>query len=182
MLKQTFLAFIAIFFIAALSHAQDYRDRFKVLFQQKDVKGQHELLQKWEAAEPNDPELYVSFFNHYFIKARRETISLTATKPSKGEAVVITKDDDKTVAYLGSNVSFSKADFDLAVTYIDKGIAKFPNRLDMRFGKTYALGQIEDYERFKDEIVKAIEYFGTNKTLWTWTDNKPVDSPKDFML
>lgn len=152
------------------------------LFDDKDLGGQYSLLQSWEKATHDDPELYVSFFNHYFAKSRQETLSLTAT-PLKGESVRLTKDDDKkVVAYLGSKMSFSKTDFDLGISYIEKGIGKFPNRLDMRFGKTYALGQIEDYERFKDEIIRAIDFFDAGKNRWLWRENKPLDQPKAFML
>ena len=182
MIKRLIVALSLSFVFATIANGQTYRERFVKLFEDKDLKGQYSLLQSWEKATPDDPELYVSFFNHYFIKSRQETLSLTSTRP-KGEALQLTKEDDKkVVAYLGSNMSFSKADFDQGISYIDKGIAKFPNRLDMRFGKTYALGQIRDYGRFKDEIVIAIDHFGGGKNAWLWRDGKPLDDPKEFML
>ena len=162
--------------------AQDFVGQFKQLFDKQDFAAQEKLLKKWEAAKPDDPELYVSYFNYYFRKSRRETLGLTPVPP-KGESLRVTKDDDKkVVVYLGSNVSFDKADLDLGISYIDKGITKFPDRLDMRFGKTYALGQINDYERFKGEIIRAIDYFDGGKIRWLWRDNKPLDQSKDFML
>lgn len=168
--------------LANIANGQNYRERFAKLFNDKDLDGQYSLLQSWEKAAPGDPELYVSFFNHYLTRSREETLSLTSTPP-KGESLRLTKEDDKkVVAYLGSKMSFRKADFDLGISYIDQGIGKFPNRLDMRFGKTYALGQIRDYGRFKDEIVKAIDHFGGGKNAWLWRDNKPLDDPKGFML
>jgi len=53
---------------------------------------------------------------------------------------------------------FLKKSFD----YIDIGIAKHPNRLDMRFGKIYMLGFLDDYERFTMEIIKTVEYSAKN--------------------
>jgi hypothetical protein len=151
------LVLILFFVLGNIAYGQNYREQFVKLFSDGDFARQYTLLQSWEKAAPDDPELYVSFFNHYFAKSRRETVSLT-TAPPEGASVAVRKEnDDKVVGYLGSNVSFTKADFDAGILYIDRGITKFPDRLDMRFGKTYALGQIGDFERFTDEIVKAID-------------------------
>jgi len=66
--------------------------------------------------------------------------------------------------------------------YINKGIEKSPSRLDMRFAKIYIYGELEDYETFTTEIIKTIDYSVINSNQWTWTDNKPVDNPKNFLL
>jgi len=162
--------------------AQDFKTQFKVLFNKQDIAGQEKLLQTWEKSNPEDPELYVSYFNFYINKSRSETISLT-TKPISKESVTLTKEnDEKAVAYIGSRVSFNKVDFDKGISYINKGIEKFPNRLDMRFGKVFALGQILDYKGFTNEIIKAIDYSDVNKNQWLWIDNKAVNEPKKFML
>ena len=44
------------------------------------------------------------------------------------------------------------------------------------------LGKTEKYEKFTQEIIKAIDYSNVIKNKWTWTDNKPVDDPEKFML
>ena len=66
--------------------------------------------------------------------------------------------------------------------YADKGIAKNPTRLDIRFGKAYMFGELEDWKDFTTEIIKTVDYSATIKNKWTWIDNKPVDDPKAFML
>ncbi len=43
-------------------------------------------------------------------------------------------------------------------------------------------GQLEDYEKFTTEIIRTIDYSNENKNKWTWTDSKPLDDPKEFML
>lgn len=177
--------FIAIFVLIGLSqpvHAQNFKEEFKKEFDKKDFAKQEKILQSWEKADPNDAELYVSYFNFYVNKSRNEVVSLTK-KPTSKDSIPLTKEnDDKAVAYLGSRVSYEKKNLDAGISYIDKGIEKFPNRLDMRFGKIYILGQIEDYKSFTSEIVKTINYSNTNKNAWIWTDNKPLDEPKKFML
>lgn len=182
MLKHMLLAVMIVLAHGIVANAQNYREQFAKLFQENDVKGQYTLLQSWEKAAPDDPELYVAFFNHYFAKSRHETLSLT-TAPPTGDAIAVRKEnDDKVAGYIGNNVTFKKSDFDAGITYIDRGISKFPDRLDMRFGKTYALGQIKDFSRFTDEIVRTIERSNINKNNWQWSEGKLVENPREFML
>ena len=179
-MKKYFLAFFFVFL--GLSQAvygqQDFQAQFKILFDKNDVAGEEKLLKIWEKTKPDDPELYVSYFNFYFNKSRKETLNLSTT-PQKKDSLKITKDDDKNVvAYLGSQMNFDKANFDKAIVYLDNGIEKFPSRLDMRFGKIAAFGQIEDYATFTNEIVKAIDYSNVNKNQWLWKNGKAVENPK----
>ncbi len=182
-MKRFFLVFLVLAWGALHTvHGQDFNTKFGELFEKKDVAGQQKVLRDWEKTNPNDPELYVAYFNHYFIKSRKEILSLTS-KPVSKDSMKITKEEDGTVAYLGSQFTFNKEDFDTGVSYIDKGVEKFPNRLDMRFGKVYAFGQIEDFRSFTREIVKTIDYSGVNNNQWLWMMNKPVREPgKKFML
>jgi tetratricopeptide (TPR) repeat protein len=43
-------------------------------------------------------------------------------------------------------------------------------------------GELKSYKDFTAEIIKTIDYSAIIKNKWTWTDNKPVDDPKEFML
>jgi len=65
--------------------------------------------------------------------------------------------------------------------YIETGINKFPDRLDMRFGKTYALGLAEKWDDFTKEIIRAIDHSSTNNT-WLWSNNEVHEGGNDFML
>ncbi len=178
---------LATFFLSAclsqIAYGQkDFQSQFKVLFEKNDIAGQEKLLQKWEKEKPDDAELYVSYFNFYLNKSRQENLSLNS-KPQSKDSLKITKEDDKNVvAYLGTEVSYEKKDFDKAIEYISKGIEKFPNRLDMRFGKTAAFGRIEDYESFTNELVKAIDYSNINKNQWLWLNGKPIENPQKMFL
>jgi tetratricopeptide (TPR) repeat protein len=164
------------------TYGQDFNTKFNDLFDKNDVVGQQKILQRWEKNKPDDPELFVAFYNYYFNKSRKETLSLTSRPVSK-ESIVLTKEkDEKAVSYLGSQYSYNKEDFDKSLSYIDKGIEKFPNRLDMRFGKIYALGQVEDYKTFTSEIIKTLDYSNTNKNQWFWMESKPVKETQKFML
>ncbi len=179
--------FFALFFLTlCLSQSiygqQDFQARFKILFDKNDLAGQEKLLQNWEKTKPDDAELYISYFNFYLNKSRKETVNINKNPQSKDSLQVTKENDKKVVVYLGSETIYEKADFDKAIQYLDKGIEKFPNRLDMRFGKVAAFGKVEDYENFTNEIVRTIDYLNISKNQWLWRDGKPLDDSKKFML
>jgi tetratricopeptide (TPR) repeat protein len=111
--------------------------------------------------------LFVAYYNFYANKSRTSGLGITTNRSG---------------TYLGSQSTFDEKFFKQALDYINKGISKFPNRLDMRFGKTYLLGQNQQYKDFTDEIVKAVDYSNVNKNQWLWMENKPVENPQKFML
>jgi tetratricopeptide (TPR) repeat protein len=162
---------------------QNFKKKFQELSTTKDTLGQLVLLKEWENKNPNDPELYVSYFNFFVLKSRQEIIALTggAGKSNK-EGFQLTDSTGQVVGSMSPVVHFQDEDLNKGFAYIDKGIAAFPNRLDMRFSKTYILGQVENYKEFTTEIIKTIEYAQINKNAWLWSDNKPEKEAQKLML
>lgn len=181
--RTTFLIFgLTLLFNQAIG--QTFKKQFNDLVSKKDTLAQQQLLDKWEKADSNDPELYVAYFNYFVKKSKKEIVRLDNNPKGKDGFRIMDKDSSKKepVGYMYGDTYY---DFDLlkkGFDYIDKGIEKHPNRLDMRFGKIYMFGQTEDYEKFTAEIIKTVDYSSINKNKWTWSDNKPLDEPKDFML
>jgi hypothetical protein len=100
-----FVFFVLAFGVFCPVLGQDFRQEFKQFFDKGDFSAQEMVLKRWEATRPEDPELYVSYFNYYFAMSRQETVSLT-TAPPKGVSVPMRKEnDDKVVGYIVSNVS-----------------------------------------------------------------------------
>lgn len=93
------------------------------------------------------------------------------------------RDRGNVVAYLSSKDLYDTNLLQKTFKYFDEGISKFPDRLDIRFGKVYILGQIEDYENFSKEIVKTIQYSTKNKNNWLWSENEKLEGgEKEFLL
>jgi tetratricopeptide (TPR) repeat protein len=169
--------------ICNIGFGQNYHEEFGKYFQPGDTIKQLEILTKWETATPKDPELFTSYFNYYFSKSRDEILVLAAGKPPKGEQALILKDSkSKEAGYIGSQVDYGQLDLQKAFSKINQGIELFPNRLDMRFGKIYVLGQIKDWTNFTSEIIRAIDYSSKNSNKWTWTNNMKQQGGKDFFL
>ena len=184
----TLILLTTIFFLAPpQSMAQDYKAQFQQLFQEKEKDNDvatSSLLKKWEAAKPKDPELYIAYFNYYFSKSKKEVIALEK-KQKRGESMAVYNTDStggKPVAFLNSEISYERDNFQQGMEYINKAIELFPSRLDMRFGKIYALGLAHDHEAFTKEVVSAINYNATIKSKWLWEDSKSRHDGEAFFL
>lgn len=67
-----------------------------------------------------------------------------------------------------------------AFNFVNEGIVLFPNRLDLRFGKTYMCQMLDNVQCIKDEIIKILQYSATNNNQWLWVNDEPKDN--EFML
>lgn len=163
---------------------QTFKQQFNDLVSKKDTVGQQQLLEKWEKTDSSDPELYVAYFNYFAKKSKKEIVRLDGNGKGKEGFQVMDKDSSKKepMAFLYGDTYYDQDILKKGFDYINIGIQKHPNRLDMRFGKIYMFGQIEDYENFTKEIIKTIDYSAINKNKWTWADSKPLDDPKEIML
>ncbi|MEO3407203.1 hypothetical protein AAFN85_25015 [Mucilaginibacter sp. CAU 1740] len=162
--------------------AQNNMTDFKALIAKDDTAGAFKLLQNWQKTGTNDPDFYIAFYNYYAKKAITEVLSLQKDQP-EGKSFQISDSTGKTVAYLGGGrLAYNFAYVDKGFSYINTGIDKFPSRLDMRFGKVYLLGAIENYKTFSEEIIKTVTYGQTIGFKWVWSNGKPLDDPENYML
>jgi tetratricopeptide (TPR) repeat protein len=106
---------------------------------------------------------------------------MTSNQP-KSESLKLQDSTGQVAGFLGSEIVFNTEILQKGLDKIDQGIKLYPNRLDMRFGKIYALGQTEDWENFTNEIVKTIQHSKKNNNEWTWTFNVKRENSKEFFL
>lgn len=180
MKKHFYLTITAILFFQ-FTYGQNYSTEFQQALQQADTTAQLNILTKWKEAAPKDPELFTSFFNYYFLKSKENGIGITKDQP-KGESFVITDSLDQVQGYIGNQVYYDQKDLQNALEIIEQGIALYPDRLDMRFGKIYVLGQVKDWDKFTSEIIRTVEYSSGNDNEWTWTNNELQQNGEDFFL
>lgn len=177
-MKKLFLFFL--FTVISYSFGQTNYQKFKELYQKNDTIAVQKLLEDWKKTP--DAEFYVSAVNYYFNKSKKEVLTLDKNAPKK-EGFGLKDDKGNVVAYLSSKDLYDTNLLQKTFKYFDEGISKFPDRLDIRFGKVYILGQIEDYENFSKEIVKTIQYSTKNKNNWLWSENEKLEGgEKEFLL
>jgi tetratricopeptide (TPR) repeat protein len=160
---------------------QDFYREFQKYLQTDDTIKQLEILKQWEGSNPRDPELYTSYFNYFFSKSKKEILTLNKEKP-EGESLVFTDSLNQTAGYIGSQINFDELELEKGFNKISEGIELYPNRLDMRFGKIYAYGQLKKWDNFTEEIIKAVKYSKVNNNEWTWTKDEKQKDGKDFFL
>jgi tetratricopeptide (TPR) repeat protein len=175
------LLILAIVSFAHFVSGQSYQQKFGKLFEQKDTVKCKRLLKEWEDSNPEDPELYTSAINFYFFTSKQpETI---LSREPVGKLNLRFEDSTgKTAGYISSNPEYRSDQLALGFKYIDRGIEKFPHRLDMRFGKCYVLKRIGDYDGFTADLINTIRYSVTIKNEWIWSGDKKLEHGERFML
>jgi len=179
--RNKFKLSLALILITVSTHAQEFEKKFKELSSKNDTTAQSKLLKEWEAAEPENPELYIAYFNFYVTKSMEEFISLDE-KPKKESFQLRDTGNGKPVGYLNFSTNYRTEFLQKGFGYIDKGLALYPNRLDMRFGKIYMLGEAQNYPVFTKTIIETIDYGNSIKDAWLWKEGKPLEDAKRFFL
>ncbi len=164
-----------------ITKGQDYQSEFQSHYQTQDTVKQLEVLQKWEKDSPNDPELFTSYFNYYFSQSIKEVVTLSTEEPS-GPGLTLTDSTGETAGFMASQIYYDDSNFNKAISIINEGIKKYPNRLDMRFGKIHSYGQKEDWDTFTSSIIATVKYSKKNNNQWTWTNNSIYEGGKEGFL
>ena len=161
---------------------QSYNQQFNALLIKGGSEEQLKFLKEWEKTDSNDAELYVAYFNYYVNKSKKEIV-MFGKDPKSGQSLALTEPGNKEpVAHMYSEISYDRDLMKEGYKKVNAGIEKYPERLDMRFGKIYMYGETEDYESFTKEIIDTVDYSDKIKSKWTWTDGKLLKNPQEFML
>lgn len=168
-------------FLFCFAFCQNYYQNFLELEKNNDSIKIKKLLTDWEKNKPNDPELYVAAVNFYYSQSKNEVLSLSKNQQSS-DALAIKNDKGQVEAFLGADASFNDHFIKKTMRYFDLAIAKFPDRLDVRFGKIYILGQIKDYQNFTSELLKTINHSNEIKNQWLWAENQKYQGGEDTFL
>jgi tetratricopeptide (TPR) repeat protein len=184
LIKRSLLLLLMLLTLGASGFTQSFFDEFNAAIQKRDTTTCKAILAQWKAEKPEDPERYCSNFNYFATVAKKEILRLDTKPGPSGEQLVLKEQGKKgeTAGYLYGNAYYDAALLDQGLAHIDTGITKFPNRLDMRFGKIYILGEAKDYKNFTEEVLRAIDYGATIDYKWLWTNSVPKNDPKRFML
>lgn len=167
---------VTFFLIRIDANAQIFLERFQSLSKDNDSSQIISLLKEWEAIAPEDPEFYLAAFNFYYSNCKQEEVYKKTI--SNSTLNNYSHNNSNQIRVICTNIEF----FQKAIYTIEKGIERFPNRLDFRFGKCFALKEFELYKPLTEELIKTINYSAVNKNNWFWFENKAVDSPENFLL
>lgn len=181
-MKRIFFAVIASILLAvagAVAQENSNYDKFLKLLEQKDTIAMKNLLDGWDNS---DPEYYVSAFNFWLLQARDEILIVNAGQPdSDGETVLLYDKDNKQAGYIQNDVSYDEALLNKAVTVLEEGISKYPDRLDMRIGLATTYFNAKKTDKALSVIKGILDRAKENGNVWLWKRNEPLENTPQSM-
>lgn len=178
MMRRRFLAaclpLLACLSLGAQESAADIKAEYErqVRYVGLDGLGVETIINRWEAAAPDDPEVYVARFNYWLSKSMDNTA--VVEKPGKkylGKEPLMTLKDSlgRDVNYF-EDTSYDDEAFGEALKAIEKAISLNPDEVTYRFGRITAT---MDYEKESPdmaaaEIMELIDDYQADGAGWTY--------------
>ena len=161
--------------------SENYESVFRDCFELKDTLKMRKTLQKWEIDKPQDAELFTSYLDYYYLVAHNELNKLHTAKHDT-EVKKHSSDDPRVIVYSDSDLKAIKPLISKGIAKIDQGILLYPDRLDMRLGEIFVLGEAQDWTLFTKKIIETIDYSAVIKNDWKWTHNETKEDGEETLF
>jgi len=174
------LSAFALATVSAQEGPESFKSRYETLLRHVGVAGvgMESLLDRWEQAYPEDPEMLTARFNFYLAKSVSTSVVPKRQDRFLGARPVLVLQDS-----LGADVNYfeetfySDSLFALASSSIDRAVKLHPDRLDLRF---VSITSLLGYEKESPDMATAalsalIDYNGTAHPAWKYGD-EPADA------
>ena len=152
---------LAVIMLCNIAYGQTIYDQFNKAINNNDTVQMTTLIRQIQASNDESAERYIAEFNYYFNVSKQEVIATSQELPKNVDvstSFTLTDSAGQPAGYLYGYTTYDKNLSDSALAVIDKGIAAHPNRLDMRFGKIFALGDYSRWDAYVDEIMNVLNY------------------------
>lgn len=156
---------------------QQWYDKYQQVLNDSDANKLLQVIEAWQKAEPESADVYAAWFNYYYKIGVSSVLSLTTEPPADDSESLMLRNDttQETAGYLYAVPTYNDSLMNLCFQKIDAGIRKFPDRLDLPFGKIHVLLQMKDYGAALKALDAVIRRSADNHNAWLWTLDKPVD-------
>lgn len=161
--------------------AKEFKARYDMMVNRvgPDGVGIEALLDKWEAAYPDDVDMLLGRFSYCFSKAQTNEIVVKDQDRYLGSKPFLALKDStgKDVHYFQETM-YDDELFGKAKKALDKAVQIAPDRLDMRFLRVAALVgyEKESPDMALSELKSLIDYNGTKHPKWTYPGEEKVDN------
>lgn len=166
--------------LGAQENAGDIKAEYErqVRYVGADGLGVETIINRWEAAAPDDPEVHVARFNYWLARsqARTEVKSMPLKKYLGREPVVTLKDSLGGDVNYFEDVVYDDEAFGEALKAVEKAISLKPEELGYRF---YKITAVLDYEKDSpdmamEDIEALIDEYTSGSHGWTFMGH-PAD-------
>jgi tetratricopeptide (TPR) repeat protein len=157
---------------------QSYQAQFNELAQTEQWEEMLPLLQAWQSADSSDVELYVAWFNYYFIHSFQEYLVFDHNSGTGEYMVLRDQLSGEERGFLRSEVMVNDSVFQLAINAIHRGLKLEPKRMDMHMGKIYALAEAGKLDLHVQALIALIDTFSKDQEGWLWSDGAVMEDAK----
>jgi tetratricopeptide (TPR) repeat protein len=160
-----------------------YQETYTALFTEKKYDELYEHLKIWEEHEPDNPEMFIAYFNYFIFREKWSGVSIDRNMKGDGPALSINDPETgETVGYINDSVQYNIDDIIIAVEYLDRGLRIAPDRLDMHFGKIHILNENGYYNDAGSELYTTLAISKEIDNNWLWSGNEKVNDGEYFLL
>ena len=173
---------LAVSLAGSISAQNNWYERYRECINDSSLEYTRQVIEQWQQAEPESPDVYAACFNYYYKMGWDEVMQMTPIPPEDGIQALELEDSTGAPVYLYQVQVFNDSLVAIANEKIDKAISLYPDRLDLPFGKLAALFRLEDYDNAMPVLHQVIERSHLNGNRWTWTLNTPVGEDGETMF
>jgi len=160
-----------------------YQEKYTHLFKADKYDELFTHLQLWESKEPDNPEMFIAYFNYFIHRKRFSGVSIDKERKGEGSTLEITDPQSgEIVGYMNESTQYDIEDVLTAVEYLDRGINIAPNRLDMHFGKIHILNEIGYYKMAGSGLFDTLVISKKINNNWLWADNEELEDGESVFV
>lgn len=171
----TFIFMLLSCAVFAQTKAELY-DRFSQAVSEHDTTTVVSLISDWARLYPGDAELFSLRANYYFMDAVSDVITLSDEKPADGRGYYVMEDSLGNTQYMYSDVQTDSLKVGYTKAILADGIAKYPDRIDLRLGKVTVHLKVGENASAVKEACSMVEHSVVNDNKWLGTLDKPVET------
>ena len=171
----TFIVMLLSCAVFAQTKAELY-DRFSQAVSEHDRTVVVSLISDWERLYPGDAELFSLRANYYFMDAVSDVITLSDEKPADGRGYYVMEDSLGNTQYMYSEVQTDSVRAGYTKAILADGIAKYPDRIDLRLGKITVHLKVGENASVVKEVCSMVEHSVVNDNKWLGTIDKPIET------
>ena len=156
---------------------QEVYDKFYDAIHEGDTVAMKEYMGQIRALNEQTAERYVAEYNYYYNKSKLFSgVFTSAEPPAKDELVQgeVYPIIDTAGAFAGYMYFVERYDYplvDSALDIISRGIALYPDRLDMRYGKIHFLQHLHRWDEFSNEIQATLNHSAEIHHQWIYPNS-----------
>ena len=160
----------------------DYYAHFQELLDKEDTVGLRAFIPEWEQKAGPSGDTYAAWCNLLLLEARKEVLQLSADTVVH-DGLLLTDSTGNKAGSITGQVYYDAEKMGKLYQKFDEGLAEYPDRLDLWFGKAHVQQLQNDDIAALETLKKVIDRSLVNHQQWLWTNDKPTPSaPKDFFF